>query len=168
MYDITPVTSPTRFNCGPASLKMLMSYYGIDADLEELTKECNVGRAGCTLKDLVIAARSRGLDPHSYKMDAEEVIRQDRPSMVWWKYWHFCVCCGMDEKGQVVICNPDRSRYRMSPELFKAFYSGIACFIGEPEDLPEAPHSGGVTITDEEAEEYSTLKEIGEKLMEVF
>ena len=43
--------------------------------------------------------------------------------------------CGVDEKGNIVICNPDRGRYRMSKSLFGAWYSGIAIFSGEPEDV---------------------------------
>lgn len=35
----------------------------------------------------------------------------------------------------IVICNPDRGRYRMSAGLFTAFYTGVSLWNGEPHDL---------------------------------
>ena len=43
--------------------------------------------------------------------------------------------CGVDDAGNIVICNPDRGRYRMSKSLFEGWYSGVALFIGEPVDI---------------------------------
>ena len=36
MYDITPVTTAHHTACGPACLKMLLAYYGHDAELDDL------------------------------------------------------------------------------------------------------------------------------------
>ena len=76
----------------------------------------------------------------------------------------------------VVICNPDKGRYRMSFGTFKSFTSirtetnpegmPIAFFNGEPVDLPATP--APVTLTDEQAQEYADLQEIADKLEEVF
>ena len=136
MFDVNVVTSEKEFDCGPTCLKMLLDYYGITVELDELIRECNVKYTGCSAGDLMRAGKTHGLDMKAFKMDAEEVIRQDRPSIVWWKYSHFCVCCGMDDE-KVVIINPDRGRYHMSQGTFKSFYSGVALFNGEPADLPE-------------------------------
>ena len=132
MYDVIPITSPKHVDCGPTCLKMLLAYYGIEVDLDTLIQECNVSITGCTGKDLKRVGDAHGLDVKAFKMAAEELVLQDRPSIVWWLYGHWCVCCGLDDNGQVVICNPDKGRYRMSKGLFKAFYSGVALFNGEP------------------------------------
>ena len=137
MFDVKPITSPLPTDCGPTCLKMLLSYYGIDIDLDQLIEECRTRFVGCSAGDLKRAGTAHGLDVHVFKMDSEETIRQDRPSIVWWKYNHWIVCCGQDDAGNVVICNPDRGRYRMSQGLFKALYSGVALFNGNPKDLPE-------------------------------
>ena len=136
MYDIVPVTSPIKNDCGPTCMKMLLSYYGEDVDLKTLIKECNTKITGCTAGDLMRCGELHGMSMKAYKMDANEVIRQDRPSIVWWKYAHWCICCGMDDDGKVVICNPDRGKYRMTEGTFKCLYTGIALFNGEPEWLP--------------------------------
>lgn len=138
MFDVKPKTSPKPTDCGATCLQMLLDFYGTEVDLETLIKDCNTDISGCTGKDILNAARKHGLAHiKAFKMDADELVRQDRPSIIWWKYNHWCVCCGRDEAGNVVICNPDRGRYRMKEETFACFYTGIGIFNGEPEDLPE-------------------------------
>lgn len=137
MFDVKPVTSPYATDCGATCLKMILDYYGETVELDQLVKECNTRIAGCSAKDILRVGRDHGLDMVAFQMDAEEVARQDRPSIIWWKYSHFCVCCGKDEDDKVVICNPDRGRYRMNFSLFKSFYTGVAIFNGNPADMRE-------------------------------
>lgn len=135
MFDIVPITSPKHNDCGPTCLKMLLAYYGQDVALDQLIKDCNVKLNGCSAKDINQAGRKYGLDMKSFKMDAEELVNQDRPAIVWWQYQHFCIFAGKDEDGKVVICNPDRGRYRMSLDTFKSFYTEVSLWNGEPHDL---------------------------------
>lgn len=137
MFDVLPVTSPLKMDCGPTSLKMLLAYYGVEADLNDLIRECKTRLIGCTGKDILRVGREHGLtDMVAFKMDAEELIKQDRPGIIWWKYQHWCVFCGCDENGNVMICNPDRGRYRMTFGTFKSMYTEIALFNGEPHSIP--------------------------------
>lgn len=118
-------------------MKMLLSYYGIDAGIDNLTRECNTTPiTGCTFADMLRCGRKYGLDMRAYRMDAEELIRQDRPSIAWWDHNHAVVCCGMDGS-RVIVCDPSGGQYRLTPYLFEQFYSGICIFNGEPEDLPD-------------------------------
>ena len=138
MFDVTPITSIKPTDCGATCMAMLLGYYGQEADLKELVKECNTRITGCSAKDLLRVGRDHGLDMIAFRKDAEELIRQDRPAIVWWRYNHFVVFCGTDEDGKVVICNPDRGRYRMSQGTFKSFYTDISLWNGEPHDLDGA------------------------------
>lgn len=137
MYDIELVTSKGSADCGPACLKMLLTYYGTDVPLDDLIHECSVRIGGCTGKDILQVGRAHGLDMKAYKMDADELIRQDRPGIVWWCYSHFVVFCGKDEKGNVVIANPSRGRFGIDKASFAALYTGVSFWNGEPETLPE-------------------------------
>ena len=138
MFDVLPVTSPNPTDCGATCMKMILAYYGQDVPLDELIRECNTRIIGCTAKDLLRVGRAHGLDMKAFKMDAEELVRQDRPSIIWWKYSHFVVLCGQDDEGKVVICNSDLGRYRMSFATFASFFTEICLFNGEPHDLPES------------------------------
>lgn len=135
MFDIEPMTSPKATDCGATCLKMLLKYYGEDVPLDQLIEECHVGLIGCSAKDILNAGRLHGLDMTAWQMDADEVMRQDRPAIIWWMYNHFVVFAGMDEDGRAVICNPDRGRYRVSKGTFKSFYTKVALFNGEPHDI---------------------------------
>ena len=137
MYDVTPVTSKKQVDCGATSLKMLLAWYGQDVSLEELIAACRTRIVGCSAADLIRVGKSYGMDMKAFAMSAEELIRQDRPAIIWWRYGHWCVFCGQDDQGRVVICNPDRGRYGIDPGSFAALYSGVALFNGEPETLPE-------------------------------
>lgn len=134
MYDVKPVTSAKPTDCGATCLLMLLQYYNKDASLDELNRECNTRLIGCSGKDILRTGRAHGLDMVAYKMTADELIRQDRPGIIFWKYSHWCVFAGRDADGRIWICNPDRGRFRLSEGIFKSFYSGIAFFNGEPHD----------------------------------
>lgn len=137
VYDVIPVTSPKQTDCGATCLKMLLAYYGQDISLEQLTRECNTSLIGCSAKDLIRVGKTHTLDMKAYEMDADELLRQDRPAIVWWMYNHFVVFCGVDANGKAVICNPNSGKYRVSRGNFRAFYTKVALFNGEPHDVSE-------------------------------
>ena len=137
MFNVMPITSLKPTDCGATCLQMLLKYYDIEVPLENLIKDCRTSITGCSAKDILVAGRKYGLDMKAFKMDVDELLRQDRPSICWWKFKHFVILCGTDEEGKVVICNPDKGRYRMSKGTFKSFFTDVCLFNGEPEDLPE-------------------------------
>jgi len=142
MFDVTPITSPRRNDCGATCLKMLLAYYKIEVDLETLIKECRVTRKGCTLADINRAGRAHGLDMVSYEdgdsgnsVAWDGATKQDRPCIVWWRKNHFVVCCGLDDDGKVVICDPDVGRYRITQGTFDSYNSNVFAFNGVPDNL---------------------------------
>lgn len=132
MYDVEQVTTRRSTACGPACLKMLLAYNGVDVELGQLVEECGVGVGGCTGADLMRVGRAHGLDMRAWRMDAEEVMAQDRPLIVWWQYNHWCVFAGRDEDGRVWVCNPSGGRYRVSEGTFATMYTGVCVSAGEP------------------------------------
>ena len=132
MYDVTPITSARHLDCGPTCLAMLLAYSGLEADLEELTEECNTRMIGCSGADLLRVGNAHGLAMTAYRMDAADVVRQDRPSICHWRHTHWIVCCGLEESGDVVICNPDLGRFAIDEASFAALYTGVAIFDGVP------------------------------------
>ena len=146
--DVKPIVTPEPRDCGPTCLKMLLDYYGKGegVSIEDLIKDCNTGFIGVTGTALMRAGRKYGLDMRAWReiKPGEEVspdaltidvptLGQDRPSIIWWRYNHWCICCGKDENGKVVVINPDRGRYRMSESTFKSWYTDISLTNGIPE-----------------------------------
>ncbi len=135
MFDVIPVTSPLQTDCGATCMKMLLAYYGQEVSMEDLIVECKTRLIGCTAKDLLRVGRAHGLDMLAFEESADDLIKQDRPAIIWWKYAHWCVFCGLDDAGNVVICDPDRGRYRMCFDTFASMYTGVALCNGEPQDI---------------------------------
>ena len=140
-FNVLPITSDRSTDCGPTCLKMLLNYYGKDAELSDLIRECNVGVSGCTGTDLMRVGKAHGLDMASFKCPATDVYNSDRPAIVWWLYHHFVIYGGIAEDGRVIILNPDRGRYRVSKGVFKSFFSGYCFSNGMPQDLESLPEA---------------------------
>ena len=142
MFDVIPVTTSHHTACGPACLKMLLAWYGIEVDLEQLIEECDVKINGCSMKDLIRVGRAHGLDDLAVWQEAPaEVLQQDRPAIVWWRYTHYVVYAGLNEQNEPVICNPSQGRYAIDAGTFKNMLSGlepgtcVALCNGKPGDL---------------------------------
>lgn len=149
MYDVKPVTTAHATACGPACLKMLLAYYGHEADLDALIAECGVGVGGCTATDVVRVSRAHGVELTAFRMDAEDVLRQDRPAILWWRYSHFVVFCGLNDKGEPVIANPSSGRFGLPKATFLECYAGIALCRGVPDDMIPADYWGENSETPE-------------------
>jgi len=127
--------------CGPASLKILLSFFGIEETEEKL------GRlAGCTLKDgtaheaLIKVARD-----HGFKVTAKQgatlkdldhwVNKRRLPVMVGWfsEYDdHYSVVIGLT-KDYVILNNPekDKPNHKLESEFFKNVWFD---FLGKNDD----------------------------------
>ena len=57
--------------CGAASLGIICAYHGKYLPLEQLRKDCGVGRDGSNAAALLRAARSYGFISKGYKYDAQ-------------------------------------------------------------------------------------------------
>lgn len=142
MFDIEPVTTNHHTACGPACLKMLLAFYGIEVDLDTLISECGVRVNGCTANDLLRVGRAHGLEDFgAWSENPEDVLKQDRPAILWWTYGHFVVYAGLNDDGEPVLCNPSRGRYAIDRGTFAVKCAGqtpgtvVALCVGRPEDM---------------------------------
>lgn len=138
MYDVTPCISQQVSDCGAASLVAFLGYYGVDVTLDQMRKECNVKLSGCTGLDLKRVGKAHGLDMQAYRIDDPDyLLKLDRPSIIHWKGSHWVICCGTNDEGKAVICNPSRGRYGVSRSLFRAFFTGTVLTNGEPQAIED-------------------------------
>lgn len=139
MYEVNPIVTPHETACGPACLKMLLDFYGQAVELEQLIEECHVGVAGCSGRTLLEVGRAHGLDMHAWDMDVESILTIDRPAIIWWRFGHFVIYCGLNDKDEPVICNPVSGRFPISRSVFAQAFSGKVFCHGTPEDyVPKA------------------------------
>ena len=143
MIELKPFVQKYDFDCGPASAKMVLNYYGKNESYEKIIKEC-----GCSRK---IKEGAEGIDiakyltkmgfPHGHKMYADleeliEFVNLGYPIIVGWftsdgPGSHWSVTCGAGEK-RLVLQDPaiGKKRY-MSLEYFEEVWFSVDARMDE-------------------------------------
>ncbi len=119
--------------CGAASLTMVLAYYGKWIPLEQVRSDCGVSRDGSNAKNVLIAARSYGLNAKGYRLEPEAIKKDGTfPCIIHWNFNHFVVLCGF--KGDKAIINdPAKGNYAVSMKTFDESFTGI-CLMFEPNE----------------------------------
>ena len=111
--------------CGAASLAMILAYYGKWVPLEQVRLDCGVSRDGSNAKNVLIAARSYGLEAQGYRCEVD-ALRDSMtyPCIIHWNFNHFVVLDGF--KGNYACINdPARGEVRVSKEEFDESFTGV-------------------------------------------
>ena len=64
--------------CGAASLTMIMHYYGKWIPLEQARGDCGVSRDGASARNIILAARSYGMEASGWKVEVEDLVAEGR------------------------------------------------------------------------------------------
>ena len=115
--------------CGAASLTMIMHYYRKFIPLEESRVACGVSRDGASAKNIMLAARSYGMEAKAWKVEPEDLMEEGPfPCIIHWGFNHFVVLCGF-RRGKAVLNDPARGRVQVSMEEFDKEYTGVMITI---------------------------------------
>ena len=136
--------------CGPASLKMVMDYYGVSVSEAEIAKAAGATRKkGTRIEGLIKAARHFGfktfVKKNSSLRDLEYFVKRKIPVIVDWfseDDGHYSVVVDIDKKN-VVLMDPELRkilvyirRRKFSRETFlRIWFDFPGDFIREPKDL---------------------------------
>jgi len=110
--------------CGPASLGMILGYFGYFLPLEALRLDCAVDREGTNAKILIDVGKKYGLDGKGIRIELDEIEKLSSPVIVFWEYNHFLVLEGV-KKDKVFLNDPATGSRSMSREEFKRGFTGI-------------------------------------------
>ena len=111
--------------CGAASLAMVLAYYGKWVPLEQVRLDGGVSRDGSNARNVLLAARSYGLEAQGYRCEVE-TLRSDMtyPCIIHWNFNHFVVLDGF--KGKTAYINdPARGEVRVPMEEFDRSFTGV-------------------------------------------
>ncbi|MDP2736112.1 MAG: cysteine peptidase family C39 domain-containing protein [bacterium] len=144
---------PGESTCGPASLKIVLDYYGIHASEKELARLAKTTkRLGTGLKGLVKAAKKSGLKTsvkdNSSFLDVERWLKQGVPPIVDWftrgrkdysdseiADGHYSVVCGIDAK-HIYLQDPELGGVRkMAKNDFKRVWFDFPGEFIKPSEL---------------------------------
>jgi len=119
-----PFIPQEEYQCGPASLAMVLRYYGATVAQEEITRELYLPSVRGTLNlDLEFYARRRGFQARSFSGTLERVkeeLRRDRPLIVFqdlglaaYPVPHFAVVVGYDDRARAVVLHSGTTAYQV-------------------------------------------------------
>jgi ATP-binding cassette, subfamily C, bacterial len=110
--------------CGAASLKMILGYYGAIVPLSELRETCGISRDGTKASSLINAARGYGLQANGFKTDLNGLQKLTFPCIIFWNFNHFLVVEGFD-KNKVFINDPATGPRKISLAEFSLGFTGV-------------------------------------------
>lgn len=139
IVKVPVVMQMEALECGAACIAMVVAYYEKWIPLEQVRRDCGVSRNGSNAKNMIIAAKSYGLNAEGYKYDEPKKLFEEGtfPCIIHWNFNHFVVCCG--KKGDYVYLNdPARGSVRVSLKEFDRAFTGIVLFFSTAEGFEQS------------------------------
>jgi len=146
-----PFTAQEAYECGPATLHMLLGAAGRVAPLDELVNAVYVpGRHGSFQVEMLAAARRQGLNAYTLEPEIASVLREvagHHPVAVFmnlslpiYPVWHYAVVTGYDLERNVLVLHSGTTRnMEMSLYTFDRTWQrggNWAMVALNPQDLP--------------------------------
>lgn len=136
-FDSTTLTEvpfhpQAQYQCGPASLAMMLNTQNVEATPDELVSKVYLPeRQGALQVEMVAAARQYGMLVYPLEPELNSVLEEVRagnPVLVlqnlrfgWWPQWHFAVVIGYDREDKTLILHTGREQnYRQPASGFMA------------------------------------------------
>jgi ABC-type bacteriocin/lantibiotic exporter with double-glycine peptidase domain len=121
-----PFIAQDEYQCGPASLAMVLQYYGAAIGQEEIAQALYLPSIRGTLNlDLEFYARRRGFEARAFAGTLERAkaeLRRGRPLIVFQDLGvagslvpHFAVLLGYDDRAGAVVLHSGTEAYRVVP-----------------------------------------------------
>jgi ATP-binding cassette subfamily B protein len=136
LRPITFVQQVTSTGCGPACLVMVLRYFGLDVDIDRISRRIAVVPGGTFALDLLREARSQGLRAWAVRLRSPAYLAQiPRASILHWRDSHYVVFDRCTRQGIKFVDPRSGERFCRMVNAPQAFRGLALCF--EP-----ASHSG--------------------------
>ncbi|WDW00156.1 cysteine peptidase family C39 domain-containing protein [Bacillus velezensis] len=101
-----------QYECGPACLTMILSYYGSTISLNKISEQCDAQRNGVSVSILKSVSEYYGLNCKVYQVsfkDLKKYINSYLPCIIFWDERHFVVLEQI-KKGLFHIIDPQQRK----------------------------------------------------------
>jgi ABC-type bacteriocin/lantibiotic exporter with double-glycine peptidase domain len=112
-------------DCGAACLAMVLAYHGRQVPLDELRETTITNRDGVDALAVTRAARWYGLTATGVVADLDDLERLPPATILHWEFSHFVVFERLRRNG-VQVVDPSLGRRRLSMDVFRRSYTGVA------------------------------------------
>lgn len=103
----------TTRDCGPACLKMIAAFYGINYDYQQMFNEKRINEKGTSLFDICEAAEKIDLIPVAFQTKLELLNCMKLPVILHWNQSHFVVLFEI-ENNEYHIADPANGLWKIS------------------------------------------------------
>ena len=126
--------------CGAASLKIVLGFFGRIVPLAELRERCGISRDGVTAVQLKHAAQSYGLEVRAYRSSTELLMEKvSLPAVLFWNFNHFLVLEGF-EHNKAYLSDPASGRRSVGLEEFQTSFTGVVLEFKPGQDFVRGGH----------------------------
>jgi ABC-type bacteriocin/lantibiotic exporter with double-glycine peptidase domain len=133
----------SKYNCGPASLKMVLEYFGTLVTEKELAKVARTNKAGTKGKNLVSAAKKYGYEAFikdgASLNDLKKFVKNNIPVIVNWfsvEEDHYSAVVNLDDKYVYLIDPEDAKLKKIKFDTFKRIWFGFdGDYLTKKDDL---------------------------------
>lgn len=136
LHDDVPFHAQRDYQCGPASLAMVLQHQGVDISVDELIPQVFLpGREGSVQPEMLATVRRQGRIPfvidNRFESLLTELAKGDHPVVVLqnlslpaWPLWHYAVVIGYDRQaGELILHSGEEARRRESFRRFDATWA---------------------------------------------
>jgi ATP-binding cassette subfamily B protein len=121
-------------DCGAACLAMVLAYHGKQVPLDELRQMTSTNRDGVDALAMTQAAQRYGLSARGVAADLDDLEHLPPATILHWEFAHFVVFERLWRNG-VQVMDPALGRRRLSMEVFRRSYTGVAITFEPGEDF---------------------------------
>jgi ATP-binding cassette, subfamily B, bacterial len=121
-------------DCGAACLAMVLAYHGKQVPLDELRQMTGTNRDGVDALAMAQAAQRYGLRARGVAADLDDLGHLSPATILHWEFTHFVVFERLRRNG-VQVMDPAMGRRRLSMEVFRRSYTGVAITFEPGEDF---------------------------------
>jgi ATP-binding cassette, subfamily B, bacterial len=121
-------------DCGAACLAMVLAYHGKQVPLDELRQMTSTDRDGVDALAVTRAAQQYGLSARGVVADIDDLEQLPPATILHWDFTHFVVFERLRRNG-VQVVDPSLGRRRLSMEVFRRSYTGVAITFEPGEDF---------------------------------
>jgi ATP-binding cassette subfamily B protein len=131
-------------DCGAACLAMVLAYHGKQVPLDELRQMTSTNRDGVDALAMTRAAQRYGLTARGVAADLDDLADLPPATILHWEFAHFVVFERLRRNG-VQIMDPALGRRRLSMEVFRHSFTGVAITFEPGEDFRTSRLKGNGT-----------------------
>ena len=133
------VQTPTRLQmesteCGATALGIILQHHGRYVPLTQLRERCGVSRDGSDAANLILAAKSYGLNGRGFKKGIKALEKITPPAILFWEFNHFLVFEGFIGD-KIALNDPALGPRKVSLSDFETSYTGIVLTLTPGEDF---------------------------------